>query len=61
MTTTHASVKDLADRWACPKSAIYQQIRTGALKALRIGGTIRIPLAAIDEFERRNTTGKAAR
>ncbi|MGX6508251.1 helix-turn-helix domain-containing protein [Rhodococcus sp. SJ-2] len=56
MTATHMSVKDLADRWNCPRSAIYQQIRSGGLAALHIGQTIRIPLAEIEQFEAANTT-----
>ena len=56
MSATHMSVKDLSERWGCPRSAIYQQIRSGGIAALHIGQTIRIPLAEIERFESANTT-----
>ncbi|EHK86415.1 helix-turn-helix domain-containing protein [Rhodococcus pyridinivorans] len=57
MNSTHMSVKQLAARWSCPVSAIYQQVRSGGLAALHIGQTIRIPIAEIERFEAQNTTG----
>lgn len=56
-TPAYISVKDLADRWSCPKSTIYQQIRSRGIAALHIGQTIRIPLTEVERFERENTSG----
>lgn len=57
MTVTHISVKELANRWATNQMAIYRQVEAGELAALRIGRSIRIPIAAVERFESKNTTG----
>ena len=59
MSATHMSVKDLSERWGCPRSAIYQQIRSGGIAALHIGQTIRIPIAEVERFETTNTRRSA--
>ncbi|MFC7450504.1 helix-turn-helix domain-containing protein [Rhodococcus daqingensis] len=61
MSATHISVKDLAARWGCTKVAIYRQVESGRIKALRIGQVIRIPLSAVEEYEHANTTGPVTR
>ncbi|WP_374105643.1 hypothetical protein [Rhodococcus erythropolis] len=37
-------------------SSIYRQVKSGRLPALHVGSTIRIPIVAVEEFERSNTT-----
>lgn len=59
MSAAYVSVKELAEKWGCHPAAIYKQVDGGRLAALRIGQTIRIPLTAVADFERANTTGQA--
>lgn len=53
---THMSVKAIAERWNCDLTAVYRQVKARKLPALRVGNIIRIPIAAIEEFEAANTT-----
>lgn len=57
MTAAYISVKHLAERWATNTMAIYRQVESEKLPALRLGQSIRIPLAAVEEYERSNTSG----
>ncbi|MYV26410.1 excisionase family DNA-binding protein [Rhodococcus sp. DSM 6344] len=57
MAVLYMSVKELAERWGCNLSSIYRQVKSGRLPALHVGNTIRIPIVAVEEFERSNTTG----
>ncbi|MBJ7476801.1 helix-turn-helix domain-containing protein [Rhodococcus sp. (in: high G+C Gram-positive bacteria)] len=53
---THMSVKAIAERWNCDLTAVYRQVKARRLPALRVGNIIRVPIAAIEEFEAANTT-----
>lgn len=58
MSATHMSVADLARRWGCSREVLYRQIEAGRLKALHIGQAIRVPVTAVEQYERENTTGE---
>lgn len=60
MAPEYMSVKALAERWGCSREVLYRQISSGRVPALRIGHAIRIPIAAVEQFERTNTTGGQA-
>lgn len=51
--TTHPpySVRTLAERWQCSPSMIRKLIKQGKLGHFRIGELIRIPRAAVEEYE----------
>jgi len=44
-------VADLAERWSCSHSKIRTLLRDGVLPTLQLGTMIRIPIAAVDEYE----------
>jgi excisionase family DNA binding protein len=44
-------VTSLAERWDCSPGKIRDMIRTGALPCLKLGKLVRIPVAAVYEFE----------
>lgn len=56
MTVAYMTAKALAERWQCNPSVIYNQVTKGKIPALHIGNGIRIPVAAVEEFEQANTT-----
>ncbi|MGM5069791.1 helix-turn-helix domain-containing protein [Rhodococcus qingshengii] len=57
MSRTHMTVKAIAERWDCDPNSVYRLVRSKSLPALHIGGkAIRIPVAAVEEFESSNTT-----
>ncbi|MCZ4615202.1 helix-turn-helix domain-containing protein [Rhodococcus qingshengii] len=58
MAALYMSVKELAERWNCDLTAIYRQVKARQLPALHVGKIIRIPVAAVEEFERSNTSGQ---
>jgi excisionase family DNA binding protein len=45
------SVKSLAERWECSGAMIRKLIKTGQSRHFTIGYLIRIPQAAVDEYE----------
>lgn len=48
----HYTVRRLAEeRWGCSLSHVYDLIDNRQLKALRIGKTLRIPIAFVEEYE----------
>lgn len=57
MSAAYMSVKKLAERWDTHPMAVYRQVDSGRLPALRLGQSIRIPVAAVEECESANTTG----
>lgn len=57
MTPLYMSVKDLAARWDCHVGVVYRQVSEGRIAALHIGNGIRIPIAAVEDFEQTHTTG----
>ncbi len=44
--------EQLAERWACKPDAIRRLIRKGKLRGFKVGQQVRIPRAAIAEYER---------
>lgn len=58
MSRTHLSVKELAERWECSREVLYQQVASGKIPALHIGQAVRIPIAAVEQYELENTTGQ---
>lgn len=57
MKPTHMAVPDLAKRWSCSREVIYRQITAGRLAALHIGQAVRVPIDAVEAYERENTSG----
>ncbi|MFC4594278.1 helix-turn-helix domain-containing protein [Sphingobium tyrosinilyticum] len=51
------SVNGLAEHWSCSPSMVRKLIDQGSLGHFRLGILIRIPVAAVEEFERANTLG----
>jgi hypothetical protein len=49
----------LAVRWASSLAGIYRQVENGTLPAMRIGNAIKIPLTAVENYER-NALGAEA-
>lgn len=48
------SVRSLYERWSISPAHAYQIIAEGLLPGtLRIAGAIRVPIAAVEEYERR--------
>lgn len=52
-------VKDVAARFDVSPSTIYRAIEAGELEAVRIGGTVRIAVAAVALYENRGESGAA--
>lgn len=48
---TLLSAATLAERWDCHRDTIYKMIGRGELPERRIGGMVRIPLAAVEAIE----------
>ncbi|MEY9930423.1 excisionase family DNA binding protein [Catenulispora sp. GP43] len=44
-------VAEVARRYDLDKSTIYRQIKSGDLPAFRIGGSVRVPIWALADFE----------
>lgn len=44
-------VETLAQRWGCSHNLVRQLVNSGQLRSFRVGRLIRIPEAAISEFE----------
>ena len=51
----HYRIRDLATRWAVDPETVRREIIRGRLPALRIGGAIRIPHHAVEDYEREHT------
>ena len=44
--------EEVADRWGVNVRTVAREIERGNLRAFRVGRVIRIPLTAIQEYER---------
>ena len=53
---TYLTTKDLAQRWKVGVKKIYRMKNRGEIPFARFGGAIRFPLAAIEAYERTQTT-----
>lgn len=51
MTQMYYTVKTLAELWQCPESTIYTLIKTGRLKAFKVGVSWRISDKARISYE----------
>lgn len=45
------TVTELAERWKCSDQHIYNLVKSGALRCIRLGKLIRIPAQAVEKFE----------
>ncbi|AUQ53182.1 helix-turn-helix domain-containing protein [Phaeobacter inhibens] len=45
------SAAQLAERWQCSAETVRQLVKCGQLSGFRIGRMIRIPRAAVEEYE----------
>lgn len=57
MVVLYMSVKEVAERWNCDLTAIYRLVKSERIAALHVGNIIRIPIAAVEVFEKENTSG----
>jgi excisionase family DNA binding protein len=48
------SIDELAERWGVSTRTVQRQIKSGALRAYRIGRLVRISPADADDFLKRN-------
>ncbi|OWJ73311.1 hypothetical protein CDV50_03255 [Haematobacter massiliensis] len=46
----------LAERWGCSGEKVRQLVKSGQLPGFRIGRMIRIPVSAVEEYERCGNT-----
>jgi excisionase family DNA binding protein len=49
----YLKVAELARRWAISHAQAYRVLDRGDLPSLRIGGALRVPLDAVETFEKR--------
>ncbi len=55
------TVSALARRWSVSADLVYDILKSGTLRALKLGGTTwRIPLAAVEEYEQKSMTGRSS-
>ncbi|PLS82839.1 MAG: DNA-binding protein [Chloroflexi bacterium] len=52
MEKEYFTVAELAERFKVSRQAVYDWIKDGRLKAIKIGNRTRIPLSAIESFIR---------
>lgn len=43
--------KELAERWKCSTDSIYRLVKTGKLKAFRVGQDYRFKESEVEKFE----------
>lgn len=53
---TYMTVKEAAERLRVHPETIRRLVRSDELRAIKIGRIIRISVAAIEDYERKNTT-----
>jgi excisionase family DNA binding protein len=53
----HHTVPELAERWQVSTRTVRRLIESGKLRAIRIGGQLRIADDVLQRFEARNATG----
>lgn len=51
------SVAALATRWAVSVDLVYDLLRNGKVAAMKLGGSWRIPISAVEQFEAANLFG----
>lgn len=51
------SLKTLAERWGCSDETVRQMVISKKLPAFRVGTMLRIPAAAVEEYEACKNTG----
>lgn len=57
-TTTRPSrltIQQVAELWQCEHQKVRRLIKSGELRAIKVGAEYRIPSAAIEEYEQANT------
>ncbi len=52
MSLMYYTVKELAEHWRCPCSVIYNLIKTGKLRAFKLGVSYRISEQAVSKCEK---------
>jgi excisionase family DNA binding protein len=50
----YLTVPELAERWTISLAHAYRVVERGMLPSLRVGHAIRIPVAAVERYERDN-------
>ncbi len=48
------TIQQVADLWQCEHRKIRRMIKSGALRAIKVGAEYRIPRGAIEEYEERH-------
>jgi len=56
MTGRLLTAEQLAERWQVPTSQVYRLVRNGQVPCVRLGRYVRFNPAAIEAFERGDTT-----
>jgi excisionase family DNA binding protein len=52
MDEKYYTVKEIADRFHVSRQAVYDWIRDGKLRAVRLGERVRVPESALNDFVR---------
>jgi len=60
MIEPRLSVSQLAERWGCSRQHVYNQVRHGALRSIRIGSLLRFRPEDIAEYENRECPDQEA-
>jgi excisionase family DNA binding protein len=53
----HHTIPELAERWQVSNRTVRRLIESGKLRAIRIGGQLRVADDVLLRFEERNATG----
>jgi excisionase family DNA binding protein len=51
------TIAQLAERWQVSERTVRRQIERGKLRAIRVGGQLRVADDVLQRFEERNATG----
>lgn len=51
---------EVGERWRLSRQSVRRRVSDGTLPAFRVGGSVRIPLAAVEAIEAAATSPKAA-
>ena len=57
-TTRHLTAVELAERWRVQPWAIYELVRDGRLRALRIGRRVRFRISDVEAYEEKASGAK---
>jgi excisionase family DNA binding protein len=52
----HHTIAELAERWQVSTRTVRRLIENGKLRAIRIGGQLRVADEVVERFEARNST-----